>query len=161
MTPEAFVFAEAALIDSGRFDDWLALFAEDAHYWIPLLGAKQTDPRSHNSLAYDDHLLLSLRVQRLKGPRVHSQQPRSVCQHVLQQPVIEDRTMTPGSPGEVVRLRTPFLYVESRAGRQIMLSGSACHHLVASDTESGWSIHLKRIDLLEPGRPLPAVQLFI
>ena len=34
----AFVYDEAALLDAGRFDDWLGLFAEDGRYWVPLSG---------------------------------------------------------------------------------------------------------------------------
>ncbi|MES1264988.1 MAG: aromatic-ring-hydroxylating dioxygenase subunit beta, partial [Variovorax sp.] len=78
-----FVAAEAALLDDGRFDEWLALFAEEGRYWVPLLGARQADPLSHNSLAYEDRLLLQLRIERLKNPRAHSQHPPSHCQHVL------------------------------------------------------------------------------
>ena len=45
------------LLDAGRFDDWLALFADDGRYWVPLQGARRPI-RSHNSLAYEDRLLL-------------------------------------------------------------------------------------------------------
>ena len=151
--PRDFVADEAALLDERRFDDWLALFTEDGHYWIPLLGAAQADPFSHNSLAYEDRLLLQLRVDRLKNPRAHSQHPASHCQHVLQPSRIEEET------GDEVRLRTPFLYVEARGESQILLTGSARHHLVRTST--GWAIREKRIDLLNAARALPAIQLFI
>ena len=36
-----FIAREAALLDEGQFDDWLALFTEDGHYWVPLLGRFQ------------------------------------------------------------------------------------------------------------------------
>ena len=148
-----FVAHEAALLDERRFDDWLALFADDGHYWVPLLGAAQADPFSHNSLAYEDRLLLQLRVDRLKNPRAHSQHPASHSQHVLQPSRIESET------GDEVRLRTPFLYVEARGESQILLSGTARHHL--AQTPSGWRIRQKRIDLLNAARALPAIQLFI
>jgi hypothetical protein len=85
-----FVATEAALLDAGRLDEWLALFADDGRYWVPLQGAAQVDPVGYNSLAYEDRLLLTLRVERLKNPRAHSQQPRSRCQHVLQRSVLVD-----------------------------------------------------------------------
>ncbi|MDH6590757.1 hypothetical protein M2165_000646 [Variovorax sp. TBS-050B] len=110
--PRDFAAHEAALLDGRRFDEWLALFAEDGRYWVPLLGAAQADPFSHNSLAFEDRLLLQLRVERLKNPRAHSQHPMSHCQHVLQASRIEQEE---GEGGEV-RLRTPFVYVESRGG---------------------------------------------
>jgi 3-phenylpropionate/cinnamic acid dioxygenase small subunit len=148
-----FVAREAALLDAGRFDDWLALFAEDGHYWVPLLGAAQADPLSHNSIAYEDRLLLQLRVDRLKSPRAHSQHPKSHCQHVLQRPVIEQDDET------ALSLVTPFIYVEARGDDQVLLAGT-CRHLLVRRGE-GFLIRQKRIDLLNAGRALPAIQLFI
>ncbi|MDP9910769.1 3-phenylpropionate/cinnamic acid dioxygenase small subunit [Variovorax boronicumulans] len=151
--PRDFIAHEAALLDARRFDDWLALFADDGHYWVPLLGAAQADPFSHNSLAYEDRLLLQLRVERLKNPRAHSQHPASHSQHVLQPSRIEEEG------ADDVRLCTPFLYIEARGDDQLLLSGTARHHLVRTPT--GWSVREKRIDLLNAARPLPAIQLFI
>ncbi|KLN55507.1 aromatic-ring-hydroxylating dioxygenase subunit beta [Variovorax paradoxus] len=151
--PRDFAAHEAALLDERRFDDWLALFTEDGHYWVPLLGAVQADPFSHNSLAYEDRLLLQLRVDRLKNPRAHSQHPPSHSQHVLQPSRIEEET------GDAVHLRTPFLYIEARGESQILLTGTARHHLARTPT--GWAIREKRIDLLNAARALPAIQLFI
>ena len=148
-----FVAREAALLDAGRFDDWLALFAEDGHYWVPLQGAAQADPLTHNSIAYEDRLLLQLRVDRLKNPRAHSQHPKSHCQHVLQRSVIEHDNDTG------LALATPFLYVEARGEDQVLLAGS-CRHLLVRHGE-GFLIRQKRIDLLNAGRALPAIQLFI
>ena len=56
-------------------------------------------------------------------------------------------------------LRTPFLYIEARGGTQVLLAGSCRHRLL--DTPSGWRIREKRVDLLDPGQALPAIQLFI
>ena len=150
-----FVAAEAALLDDGRFDEWLALFAEEGRYWVPLLGGHQADPLSHNSLAYEDRLLLRLRIERLKNPRAHSQHPPSHCQHVLQHSVVERIDEATGT----AILRTPFLYVEVRGDDQILLAGT-CRHLLAR-TPAGWAIRQKRIDLLGAGRALPAIQLFL
>jgi len=151
--PRDLVAREAALLDERRFDDWLALFAEDGHYWVPLLGAAQADPLSHNSIAYEDRLLLQLRIDRLKSPRAHSQHPKSHCQHVLQRPVIEHDNET------VLSLFTPFIYVEARGDDQVLLAGT-CRHLLVRHGE-GFLIRQKRIDLLNAGRALPAIQLFI
>ena len=155
------VVTEAALLDAGRFDEWLALFSDDARYWVPLLGASQADPFSHNSLAYEDRLLLQLRVDRLKDPRAHSQHPRSRSQHILQRSVVEDAgpAASQGAPAAALTLRTPFVYVESRGDAQVLLAGSCRHELVRST--SGWAIRQKRVDLLDASRALPAIQLFI
>jgi 3-phenylpropionate/cinnamic acid dioxygenase small subunit len=150
-----FIAAEAALLDAGRFDEWLALFTADGHYWVPLQGAAQADPHSHNSIAYEDRLLLQLRVDRLKNPRAHSQHPKSHCQHVLQRSMLEHEDAAQGE----LSLRTPFIYVEARGDTQVLLAGSCRHRLVRTPT--GLAILEKRIDLLGPERALPAIQLFI
>ena len=150
----AFVAHEARLLDAGRYDEWLELFAEDGRYWVPLQGAAQADDGGHNSLADEDRLLLSLRVQRLKNPRAHSQRPPSRCQHVLQQPTVMQADDGAGH----YELHTPFVYVESRAGQQIVLAGNTRHRLVRGT--AGTRIRLKRVDLLDAGSPLPAIQLF-
>jgi 3-phenylpropionate/cinnamic acid dioxygenase small subunit len=151
-----FVANEAALLDAGRFDDWLGLYADDGRYWVPLLGAAQEDPVSHQSLAYEDKLLLALRVERLKNPRAHSQHPPSRCQHVLQRSIVE--AASDGDDGSV-RLRTPFVYVEARGEHELMLAGTCRHRLACID--GAWKIREKRVDLLQPERPLPALQLFL
>ena len=33
---EDFLYREADLLDARRFDEWLALFTEDARYWMPM-----------------------------------------------------------------------------------------------------------------------------
>ena len=40
---EQFLYHEAWLLDHGRLEEWLGLFATDATYWIPLQ-ASQSDP---------------------------------------------------------------------------------------------------------------------
>ena len=148
----SFVAHEARLLDERRYDEWLALFADDGRYWVPLQGAAQQEGTAHNALADEDRLLLQLRIERLKNPRAHSQHPASRCQHVLQA-----STLTLDDP-ERCELRTPFVYVESRAERQLVLAGTCSHRL--AKVGGAWRIRLKRVDLLDAGAALPAIQLF-
>lgn len=152
MTPQELIVHEAALIDAQRWDDWFALYAPECRYWVPLGGAAQDEGDRFNALADEDRLLLTLRIERLKAGRAHSQHPRSRCQHVLQPSQLLSQTE------QDCELRTPFLYIESRGEQQVMLAGSTTHRLVRVD--DAWRIRLKRIDLLDAGQPLPAIQLF-
>ena len=154
MSAQDFVCHEAALLDARRFDDWLALFAEDGRYWVPLQGADQADAATWNSIALEDHLLLALRVARLKNPRAHSQRPASTGQHVLQPPRVERIDHDAND----YRLRTPFVYVEARGEQQTLLAGTCRHHLVRAD--GALKIALKRVDLVNAGAAHPAIQLF-
>ena len=48
-----FIYAEARMLDEGRYDEWLELWLDDAHYWMPL-EYKQDDPHLTTSLLYED-----------------------------------------------------------------------------------------------------------
>ena len=61
-----FVIREARMLDELRFGEWLDLFTEDGHYWMPAEWG-QTDEKLVGSLMYEDKLLLTVRVERLKG----------------------------------------------------------------------------------------------
>ncbi|HEU5293619.1 MAG TPA: aromatic-ring-hydroxylating dioxygenase subunit beta [Burkholderiaceae bacterium] len=154
VSPQDFVAHEAHLLDERRHDEWLALFTDDGRYWVPLQAAAQEEGAAHNALADEDRLLLQLRIERLTSARAHSQHPPSRCQHVLQASTI---TLDDEASGRC-ELRTPFLYVESRGERQLMLAGTTFHRLVKAGSD--WRIRLKRVDLLDAGAALPAIQLF-
>lgn len=151
----AFVLNEARLLDEKRYEEWYALFTEDAHYWIPLQH-DQPDAQSHNSLMHEDKLLLRLRIDRLGHARAFSQQPASRSLHVLQAPQVE-RLDTAANEHVV---RTPFMYLESRAESQIVLGAVAWHTLVA-DASGALKIRLKRVNLLNCDAALPSIQLFL
>ena len=150
----AFVYREARLIDEKRFDEWYALFTEDARYWMPLTRG-QPEGEMHTSLFYEDRLLLKVRIERLRSPNAFSQQPPSFCQHILQQPAVEE---TDAAAGRFV-VRTPFLYAESQLDRQLLLAGVVWHHLVSVDGDV--RIRLKKIELLNCDAALPSIQLFL
>jgi len=149
-----FIYQEARLLDEKRFDDWYELFTEDAHYWVPLVPG-QTDPLTHNSLAYEDKLLLKLRIERLKQPTAFSQKPASRCLHVLQAPQLENSDDARGE----FRLRTTFLYTETKGDDSQRYAATAWHTLVRSDQKL--KIRLKRVDILNADAALPSIQLFL
>ena len=147
-----FVLAEARLLNQARYQDWLALFATDGRYWVPLGGDAQSETDTHNALADEDRLLLTLRVERLAAGRAHSQQPASRSAHVLQLPLVD---VCNDHHAEVY---TSFTYVESRGEQQIWLAGQWCHRLCRE--QGAWRIALKRVNLLNAGAAHPAIQLF-
>jgi 3-phenylpropionate/cinnamic acid dioxygenase small subunit len=149
----AFVYHEARLIDEQRFDEWLALFADDGRYWMPLEYG-QTDRRLTASLMDEDLFLLRLRVERLAGNRTYSQKPRSRCHHVLQQPQID--VFDPDSNRYV--LWTPMHYVETRQDRQDLYAAWATHELAV--IAGSLRIQLKRVDLVNCDAAFGSIQLF-
>jgi len=146
-----FIYKEARLLDERRFDEWYELFTEDGYYWVPL-SPGQTDPLAHNSLAYEDKLLLKLRIERLRLPTAYSQKPQSRCLHVLQAPEVE-KTET----GYLAR--TPFIYTETRGEESQRYAATAWHTLVM--LEGQLRMRLKRVDILNADSALPSIQLFL
>ena len=147
----AFIYQEARLLDEKRFDEWYELFADDAYYWVPLVPG-QSDPLLHNSLAYEDKLLLKLRIERLKLPTAYAQKPASRCHHLMQAPEIEK-----AFGGFLVR--TPFLYTETRGDESQRYAATAWHTLVES--REGLRIRLKKVEILNADAALPSIQLFL
>jgi 3-phenylpropionate/cinnamic acid dioxygenase small subunit len=149
-----FVRHEARLLDERRFDEWYDLFTDDGHYWVPATPA-QPDPHEHNSLAYEDKLLLQLRIERLRSPRAYSQKPASRCLHVLQEPDFEKLDYERGE----FLLRTPFIYTETRGDDSQRYAATAWHTLISKG--NNLKIRLKRIDILNCDAALPSIQLFL
>lgn len=148
------IYLDALLLDEARYDEWLALFAEDGRYWVPLKGRLQAEDEKYNAIADEDRLLLALRIDRLKAGRAHSQQTVSIAQHVLQQPMSVESDVGAG----VYVLRTPFSYAESRGEDLVTLHGHYIHRIVAVDGQL--RIALKRVNLVNAHARLPMIQLF-
>ena len=149
-----FVKHEARLIDEKRYDEWYELFADDAYYWVPAVHG-QTDPLLQNSLAYEDKLLLKLRIERLRSPLAYSQRPASRCLHVLQEPDIEKADHEGGE----YLTRTPFIYTETRVDDSQRYAATAWHTLLWRNDRL--QIRLKRVDILNCDAMLPSIQLFL
>jgi 3-phenylpropionate/cinnamic acid dioxygenase small subunit len=150
----AFVYSEARLLDEKRFDEWFQLFTADGYYWVPLT-PEQTDPVGHASIAYEDSLLLKLRIERLKSARAYSQQPPSRCHHLLQAPEVESVDKLRGE----WQLRTQFIYTEAQGDTTQSFAGTVFHTLVAP--EGVLRMRLKRVVLINCDAALPSIQLFL
>lgn len=147
-----FIYAEARMLDDGKFNEWLQLWMPEGHYWMPL-DYKQADPVSTTSFLYEDNFMLRLRVERLEGERTFSQKPKSRCHHVLNRPFVdeydtqENRYVT----------NTAMHYVETRLDEQQLLAFTATHELTTVDGDI--RIANKRVDLLNCDAAFGNIQL--
>jgi 3-phenylpropionate/cinnamic acid dioxygenase small subunit len=142
---EAFLIDEARLLDEAKFDDWLALFTEEARYWVPSQ-PNQDSPVTTVSLMYDDRRLLETRVRRLASTRIYSQEPRSRTSRIVANVTIEKRDAAN------VHLRSKFLLTEFRRNEQRFFAGTSFHTLTVS--EGRMKIAFKRVDLVNCDAPL-------
>jgi 3-phenylpropionate/cinnamic acid dioxygenase small subunit len=145
---EQFLYHEASLLDRGRLDEWLALFTDDATYWIPLQ-ANQTDPVSTSSIVYDDRRLLEVRVRQFQHPRAHARipAPRTVHQ-VGNVQVLE-------ADGQSARVGSTLVLVEYRRERQ-RVRGAVVEHRLRR-TPEGLRIAAKRVDLVNSESELDGI----
>jgi 3-phenylpropionate/cinnamic acid dioxygenase small subunit len=150
----AFVVREARLLDDKRYEEWNGLWTDDGIYWVPVVPG-QPDGLNHTSHLYEDKLLRTLRIERLKSPRAYSQQPPSRAHHLLQTPTVESAD----AAANAYVLRTEFHYTEAQGDEIEFFVGTVYHHLTMHEGELRMT--LKRVNLLNSDAALPAVQLFI
>jgi len=136
---ESLLLHEARLLDEARYDEWLALFTEDAWYWVPSQ-PDQASPHDTVSLIYDDRRLLETRVRRLANPHIHAQTPPARASRVVANVTIEE------SDAAALVVRSKLVMVESRRNAQRLFAATCRHRLVArgGDPRIAW----KRVDLV-------------
>src|SRR5207244_12664196 len=79
-----FVYREARLADEARYAEWLALWTDDAVYWVPATTDPEADPEKHLSHIYDNRARLETRVELLQtGQRQRQEPPQPLRRPVL------------------------------------------------------------------------------
>ena len=135
----AFLFHEARLLDERRWKDWLALFADDGWYWVPIEEG-QADPRRTVSLMYDDRKLLETRVRRLTNGHLHAQSPVSRTTRTIGNATVE------GEEDGVLTIRSKFQMIEYRRNSQRLFGGTYWHGL--HDNNGDFEIRWKKVELV-------------
>lgn len=139
---EQFVYREARLIDENRYDEWLALWTNDARYWVPC-GADDGDPKREVSLIYDDLTRLRVRIARLNSGVAYAQDPKSRMRRVVSN--IEAAEVEDGQ----VMVSSNFLLAELRQGKQDLFAGRTIHHL--SPYNDSFRMRFKKVLLVNNG----------
>ena len=119
---EELVLEEAVRLDERKYAAWLELFAEDAEYWVPLREG-QADPHAELNIVYDDLARMRDRVVRLTGAFAHAQDPPSRTVRS-----IAGFRFAAGDDGIVI-VRSTFVLLEVRSGRQQTYGGRYAHRL--------------------------------
>jgi benzoate/toluate 1,2-dioxygenase beta subunit len=146
-----FLYYEAQLMDEHRYDEWLALWAEGALYWVPS-NRDVIDPKREISLVYDDAVRLKLRIARLKSGFAHSQEPKSRMRRLISNVVVEE------AEGEVVA-SSNFLLAELRRGKQDLFAGRTTHRLRPHD--GSFKMTSKKVLLVNNDEPIDNLTFLI
>lgn len=80
---EEFLYAEAALLDAWRLDEWLALFTADARYEVPSTDRPGGEPATALMLVSDTRAMIAARVKRLNSRKAHREFPWSRTRRII------------------------------------------------------------------------------
>jgi 3-phenylpropionate/cinnamic acid dioxygenase small subunit len=134
-----FLYLEAMALDERRFRDWLAMFAEDARYEIPVRVSREKLAEwelSPVSRIFDDtKQTLEVRINRLETDFAWSEQPPSRTRHYVTNVIVRPTE----TAGEYLALSNCLLY-RSRGSDPDASLFSVQRRDVLRDTSSDWLI---------------------
>lgn len=139
----ALVHHEARLLDAARYEEWVALFAPDALYWVPAHPAMRS-PREGPSHFHDDIQILMARTHRLANPRAFGAEPAPRTVHVVS-------GVEAAADGDTGHAASAQIMLEWRdrgnyEADQRLFGGRVEHRFRREGGQ--WRITLKRIDLI-------------
>jgi len=146
---EQFLYHEARLLDTGQLEAWLALFTEDATYWLPL-EQNQKDPFETSSIVHDDRTLLELRVKQARHPRAHARLPLARTVHQVGNIMVEDGK-------DEVKVHSTLQLVEFRNEKQRLYGALVEHRLRKAN--GSFKIAHKRVDLVNSEGELDGIAI--
>jgi p-cumate 2,3-dioxygenase subunit beta len=125
---EDLLFLEADLLDRWRLDDWLALYTDDAHYFVPPsdVDGDTADPDVSLFYIMDDRIRMRERVIRLGKVGAHSEWPRSKVRHLVSNTRVE-------RVGDLIRSRSSFVVWRNKDVTSDAFVGHYLHEIVEHD----------------------------
>lgn len=150
---EQFLFKEAQLLDSLKFEEWADLFTSDGVYQVPPTDLPHADARSALFLINDDRFRITERAKRLKKTEAHAEYPASrTCR------IVSNVTAAPLDDSRI-EAASNFVVYRSRSGRLDMYPGRSVYVL---ERHSELRIQSKIATLsLEALRPQGKVSIII
>jgi len=149
---ESFLYREARLLDTQKFEDWLALFDEDALYWVPA-GRDDIDPRRHVSIIHDDKPAMARRVKRLRSGFAFAQEPASRIHRIVSNVDLVE------VDAAQVEVHCMLLLVELARHRQTLHSAH-CEFRLRRHGDA-WRIARKKVNLLGNDEALPCTPFLL
>jgi benzoate/toluate 1,2-dioxygenase beta subunit len=131
---------EARLLDEGRFEDWLGLYAEECVVWVPA-AERPGDPRREVTVFFDDRQRLEDRIFRLRTGKAWSQVPPSRTVRMVSNVAVF-------RADQKLMVRSNLLLNEFRASETRTLAAWCAHRL------AGGKIEAKQVNLLERDQSL-------
>lgn len=151
---EQLLYREARLADEHRYDEWEALWTDDAIYWVPS-GGDDIDPTRTMSVIFDNRARIRTRIRQLHTGKRHAQTPASKLRRLI------TNVELTGSDGdfEDISVGANFVVYESRARGVTEWAGRAEWKLrrVGGDLQ----IAYKKVMLINNDQPLSTLAFLI
>jgi len=146
---EQFLYQEAALLDEGKFHEWLTILADDIHYWMPTRYNRSRRERElefskPNEIALfdEDKASLKMRVKRLDTGMAWAEDPPSRTRHL-----VTNVQVRPREEGPEYDVSSNFLLYRTRLETDLNVFAGRRED-VLRPTRDGWQI-AKRTILLD------------
>ncbi len=151
---EDLLYREARALDERRFDDWLAMYAEDVVFWMPAWKDETTptsDPDTELSLIYyQGKQNLADRIWRLGSGLSNASEIPARVAHLVGNVIVE-----PGGAGETVVLSSFTAHHHDPRADRIHVFFGHYRHVFRHDGRA-WLIAAKTITLMNDCIPTVA-----
>lgn len=145
---EQFLYHEAHLLDGRKFRDWLGLFSDTVHYWMPVRENRSTaiadsDELGPDDLAFfdDDKTSLTQRVNRLFTGMAWAEDPPSRTRHLVTNVRIQ------GQSSLKYQVTSSVVVYRSRLEREVDLFVGEREDIIYRTRANGWLIARRKITL--------------
>ena len=136
---EQFLYQQAQLLDTKKWEDWIDLFTPDGIYWMPP-DASYKIWDGQPAIFAEDKNLMHVRMGRVLHPDAWSQRPLWGTNHV----VSNVRIRKADKKGNI-EVTSRFHMLEMRRDDIRHFAGMYTHQL--KKTKSGYAIKLQRVDM--------------
>jgi 3-phenylpropionate/cinnamic acid dioxygenase small subunit len=148
---EDFLYREADLLDERRYEEWLALLAEDVRYWMPMRRNVKVDNREREftreglDISWFDEgkETLTRRVRQIQTGIHWAEEPVSRISHLISNIQLVEVTPSVAEPAEV-SVRCRFLVYRNRVETETDILVGKREDLLRRG-EGGWKIARRKI----------------
>ena len=149
---ETFLYHEAELLDEGRYEEWLDLFTEDTHYFMPMRrNVPHDEPEREFTRAGTDvnwfdegKDTLTRRVKQILTGIHWAEEPRSRICHLISN--VQVVTPSNGASPDEVTVKSRFLVYRNRVETETDFLVGKREDLLRRENE-GWKIARRKIVL--------------
>jgi 3-phenylpropionate/cinnamic acid dioxygenase small subunit len=149
---EQFLYREARLADEHAYEEWEALWTDDALYWVPF-GEDDIDPEARMSVIYDNRARISTRIKQFRTGKHHSAAPPPRLRRIV------SNVEWLGEENGDLLVGANFVVHESREEGIRVWAGRSEYRL--RRTDDGLRMAAKKVFLIDNDRPLSTLAFLI